>query len=156
MPFRANTESIPRPCRSPAMLCLVNSHMPCRSPAMPCRVNSHMPCRSPAMPCLVNSHMPCRAPAILRHYRVHRKSPRGSRKYLNYLSYSLTDWYVSDNKLRGTPRGSRKKPNAGRSPTFCLKTADANSHMPCHAHVAPLPRCAVALRICFQNGMVRV
>jgi hypothetical protein len=24
------------------------------------------------------------------------------------------DWYVSDNNLRGTPRGSRKKPNAGR------------------------------------------
>jgi hypothetical protein len=23
------------------------------------------------------------------------------------------DWYASDNKLRGTPRGSRKKPNAG-------------------------------------------
>ena len=24
------------------------------------------------------------------------------------------DWYASDNNLRGTPRGSRKKPNAGR------------------------------------------
>jgi len=23
-------------------------------------------------------------------------------------------WYASDNNLRGTPRGSRKKPNAGR------------------------------------------
>jgi hypothetical protein len=34
--------------------------------------------------------------------------------------------------LHGTPRGSRKKPTAGRSPT-CLWTADANSHMPCHA-----------------------
>jgi hypothetical protein len=26
------------------------------------------------------------------------------------------DWYTSDNNLRGTPRGSRKKPNAGSSP----------------------------------------
>jgi len=24
------------------------------------------------------------------------------------------DWYACDNNLRGTPRGSRKKPNAGR------------------------------------------
>jgi len=23
------------------------------------------------------------------------------------------DWYASDNNLSGTPRGSRKKPNAG-------------------------------------------
>jgi hypothetical protein len=35
-----------------------------------------------------------------------------------------------------TPRGSRKKPNAVRSPTYHLWTADANSHMPCHAHAA--------------------
>ena len=33
------------------------------------------------------------------------------------------DWYASDNKLRGTPRGSRKKPNAGRQPTGHLSTA---------------------------------
>ena len=24
------------------------------------------------------------------------------------------DWYASENNLRGTPRGSRKKPNVGR------------------------------------------
>jgi hypothetical protein len=40
------------------------------------------------------------------------------------------------NNLRGTPRGSRKKPNAGRSPTCRLRTADANSHIPCRSHVA--------------------
>jgi len=33
------------------------------------------------------------------------------------------DWYASDNNLRGTPRGSRKKPNAGRQPTDRLSTA---------------------------------
>ena len=33
------------------------------------------------------------------------------------------DLYVSDNNLRGTPRGSRKKPNAGRQPTGLLSTA---------------------------------
>jgi hypothetical protein len=48
----------------------------------------------------------------------------------------ITDWYASDNNLRGTPRGSRKKPNAGRSPTCRLWAADANSHMPYRAHAA--------------------
>ena len=33
------------------------------------------------------------------------------------------DWYASDNNLRGTPRGSRKKPNAGRYPTGRLSMA---------------------------------
>jgi len=92
------------------------------------------PCRSPAMPC-VNSHTPCRAPALLQECRVLRESPRGSRKHPNYWSNSLTDrpfcsvllplftvvgmdrseddWYAFDNNLRGIPRGSRKKPNAG-------------------------------------------
>jgi hypothetical protein len=32
--------------------------------------------------------------------------------------------------------------------------ADANSHIPCHTHAAPMPRCAVTLRSRFQNGMV--
>jgi hypothetical protein len=82
-----------------------------------------------------NSHMPCRAPAILRQCRVLRECPRGSRKYPNCQSYSLTDWYASDN-LRGTPRGSRKKPKTSRSPTSRLWMADANSHMPCHAQAA--------------------
>jgi hypothetical protein len=37
---------------------------------------------------------------------------------------------------RATPLGSRKKPNAGRSPTCHLWTADANSHIPCRSHAA--------------------
>ena len=82
------------------------------------------PCRA------VNSHMPCRAPAMLRQYRVLRESPRGRRKYPKSLTDRLfcsvllplftvvgldheEDWYASDNNLRGTPRGGRKKPNAG-------------------------------------------
>ena len=93
----------------------------------------------------VNSHMPCRAPDMLRQCRVFRESPRGSRKYPNCQSSSLTDrlfcsvllpiftvvgmdhceegWYDSDNNLRGTPRCSRKKPNAGRLPTGRLSMA---------------------------------
>jgi hypothetical protein len=78
-------------------------------------------------PCRVNSHMPCRTPAILRQCRVLRESPRGRRKYPN----CIWDWFASGNNLRRTPRCSRKKPNAGRSPTCRLWTADANSHIPC-------------------------
>jgi hypothetical protein len=102
------------------------------------------PCRSPAMPC-VNSHVPCRATGLFQQCRVLRESPRGSRKYPNCYSNSLTDcpfcsvllplftvagmdrcdedWYASDNNLRGSPRGSREKPNACRWPTGRLSTA---------------------------------
>jgi hypothetical protein len=80
-------------------------------------------------PCRVNSYMPCRDPAILRQCRVLRESLRGRRKYPNCQS-------ATGNNLRGTPCGSRKKPNAGRSPTCCLWTADANSHIPCRSHAA--------------------
>jgi hypothetical protein len=59
-------------------------------------------------------------------------------------------WYASDNNLRGTPRGRRKNPKAGRSSTCHLWTTDANSHMPWHARAA-LCR---ALRSRFQNGKV--
>jgi hypothetical protein len=81
-------------------------------------------CGSPGMPCRVNSHIPCRASAIFRQCCV----------------------------FCGTPRGSRKELNAGRSPTCRLWTTDANSHIPCHTYAAPVPRCAVDFRSRFQNG----
>jgi len=108
---------------------------------MPCPCHAHaipLPC------CAVNSHVPCRDPATLRQCCVLRESARGSRKYLNCYSNSLTYhlfchvllplftvvgidrceevWYASDNNLRGTPRGSWKKPNAGWYPTDRLST----------------------------------
>jgi hypothetical protein len=39
------------------------------------------------------------------------------------LATCIWDWYATDNNLRGTPRGSRKKPNAGRQPIGRLSTA---------------------------------
>jgi hypothetical protein len=84
------------------------------------------PCRSPAMPCCVNSHMPCHAPAILRQFRVLRANQRGGRKYPNCWSCSLTDWYASVNNLRGTPRRSRKKPNVDRSHTCMRRNVKIN------------------------------
>ena len=104
-----------------------DSHIACHAHAVP------LPCRA------INSQMPRRAPAMLRQWSVLRESPLGSRKYPNCQSSSLTDrlfcsvllplftvvrmdrfegdWYASDNNLRGTRRGSWKKPNAGRQPT---------------------------------------
>jgi hypothetical protein len=46
------------------------------------------------------------------------------------------EWYASDNNLRGTPRGRRKKPTVGREPTGRLSTA-------------------VLCRCLEKNGMVR-
>jgi len=70
------------------------------------------------------------------------------------LATCIWNWYAPDNNVRATPRGIRKNPNAGRSPTARLSTADVNSHMPCCAHAEPLPCCAVVLRSRFQNGIV--
>jgi len=108
-----------------------DSHTACRAHAAP----MPLPCLSPAMP-FFNSHMPWRAPALLRQCHIIRESPCGSRKYPNCLHNSLTDrlfcsvllplftvvdmdrceedWYAFYNNLRGTSRGSRKKPKAGR------------------------------------------
>jgi hypothetical protein len=112
---------------------MTDSHIACRAHAVP------LPCRA------VNSHMPRRAPVMLRQFHVLRESPRGSRKYPNCQSNSLTDrlfcsvllplftvvgmdrceedWYASDNNFCRTPRGSRKKPEAGKEPTGLLSTA---------------------------------
>jgi hypothetical protein len=102
-----------------------------------------MPCRAHAVP------LPCRAALI---HTCHAAPLPFSDSAVSFVkvrvvagnnpncqSYSLTDWYASDNNLRGTPRGSRKKPNAGRSPICRLWTADANSHMPCPCRAVPWP-----------------
>jgi hypothetical protein len=129
--------AVPLPCR--AAKGRFTHIMPCTCHAVPLKADPHIPCRAHAvpLPCLsINSHMPCRALAMLRQCRVLRESPRGSRKYPNCYSNSLTDrlfcsvllplftvvgmdrceedWYASDNNFRGTPRGSRKKPKADR------------------------------------------
>ena len=102
------------------------------------KADSHIACRANAanhaVPLIHTCH--AAAPAMLLQCRVLRESLRGSWKYLNCKSNSLTghlfcsvllplftvagmdrceeDWYASDNNLRGTPRGSWKKPNMGR------------------------------------------
>jgi hypothetical protein len=71
----------------------------------PCRAALIHTCHAVPLPChavLIHTCHAWRAPTILRQCRVLRESPRGSRKYPNCLSYSLTDWYASGNNLRGT------------------------------------------------------
>jgi hypothetical protein len=88
------------------------------------KANSHVPCRTQAVP------LPCHAaPLPFSDSTVSFMKVRMVAGNIPTASYSLTDWYASDNNLRGNPRGSRKKPTADRSLTFRLWTADATSHM---------------------------
>ena len=57
---------------------------------------------------------------------------------LGFTLASCISVWDSDDYLRGTPRGNRKKSYAGSLRTGRLSTADVNSHMPCHA--IPMPR----------------
>jgi hypothetical protein len=129
--------------------------MPCCAHAVPYHGMLHpcrpLPCHAAPMP---SPTLPCHDPANLGQCRVLRESPRGSQKYPNCWFYSSKEWYTSDNNLHGTPRGSQKKLNAGRTPTCHLWKANANSHMPCHAMPLHMPCCATALRTRFQNSMV--
>jgi hypothetical protein len=113
----------------------------------PCRAALIHTYHAVPVPCRVNSHIPCRAPAILRQCRVLRVNPRGSRKYPNCYSYSLTTFV----ELRVVAGRSRTR--AGR-PHCRLWIVDANSHILCHSHAVPLPRCDVALISRFHNGIV--
>jgi hypothetical protein len=76
---------------------------------------------------------------------------------LFHTGHCIWDRYAAGNKLSGTGRGSRDKPNAGRWPTCRLWTANANSHIPCRSHAVPMPSPfrdpAVALRGRFQKGI---
>ena len=67
---------------------------------------------------------------------------------VSHWASSISVW-DSDDNLRGTPCGGRKKPNLGRSPIGLLSTADVNSHLPCRSHAV----LCWALRSRFQNGM---
>jgi hypothetical protein len=92
-------------------------------------------------PFKANSHIPCRSHAALIH-PCHAALQRYSDSAVSFVKFRVVDGNARtaspattlySNDLRGTPRGCRKKPNAGRSPICRLWTADANSHMPCRA-----------------------
>jgi hypothetical protein len=109
-----------------------------------------------------NLHIPCRSPAALIH-TGHAATLPSSDSAVSFVKVRVVDGNIRtaspattlySNNLRGNPSGSRKKPNAGRSPIRRLWTADANSHIPCRSHAALMPRCAVALRRRFQNSIV--
>jgi hypothetical protein len=97
---------------------------------------------------------PCRSSAALIH-TCHAATLPFSVSALCFVKVRVVDGNIRtaspatilySNNIRGTQRDSRKKPNAGRSPTCRLWMGDANSHI-------PMPRCAVALRSRFHNGI---
>jgi hypothetical protein len=93
-------------------------------------------CHAVPMPCCVNSQYYA-APLPFSDSAVFFVEGHVVVGNIQTANPSSRDWYASY-KLRGTPRGTRKKPNADRSPTCRLWTADYNSHMPCPccAHTA--------------------
>jgi hypothetical protein len=87
---------------------------------------------------------PCRSPAALIH-TCHAAPLQFSDNDVSFVKVRVADGNIRtaspatilySHMLRGTPRRSRKKPNAGWSPTCRLWTADANSHIPCRSHAA--------------------
>jgi hypothetical protein len=103
------------------------------------KANSQTPCRAHAVP------LPRRAALIHTWNVTPLPFPDSAVSFVKLCvvagnirtaSPTVQYWYASDNNLRATPSGSRKKTKAGRSPTCHLWTADANSHMPCPAYAA--------------------
>jgi hypothetical protein len=88
---------------------------------------------------------PCRSPASLFH-TCHAATVPFSDSAVSFVKVRVVDGNIrSDsptttlysNAFRRAPRGSRKKPNAGRSSTCRVWTVDANSHIPCRSNAAP-------------------
>jgi hypothetical protein len=94
------------------------------------------------LPCRVNSHMPCRAPAILWQCCVLRESPRGRLKYPNC-------WFTVTTFVELRVVAGRNRRRAGRPHDVSGRPMLILTY-----HAVPTPRCAVALRSRFQNGMV--
>jgi hypothetical protein len=128
--------------------------MPCCAHVVPLPYHATLIHTSMSFPCHAMLIHTCHAMPLSFSEQCHvlRESPHGSQKYPNCQSYSLTDWYASDNRC-GTLYGSWKKPNAGRSPTCHLWTADANSHMPCPCCAVPWPWEVVFRRAWSWHGM---
>jgi hypothetical protein len=105
-----------------------HSHVECRAHAVP------LPCRSLIHTCHA-APLPCsdRVVSFVK-VRVVAGNIRTAFNRSSFCSVLLPlftvvgmdrceeDWYASDNNLRGTPRGSRKKPNAGCAVTL-IRTA---------------------------------
>jgi hypothetical protein len=103
------------------------------------------PCCSHAVP------LPCHAMLI---YTCHATPLPFSDSAVSFVKVrqTVTDLYASDNNLRGTPLGSQKSRTwADRLHAFSGWPVLIHT---CHAHVTPMPHCAIALRSHFQNNIV--
>jgi hypothetical protein len=101
------------------------------------------------MPLRVNSQMPCRAPAILRQCRVLRdrvvaRNIRTASPSVKRIGMLLITTFVEFRVIAGRSRTRAGRPHADSGRPMLIHT--------CHAVL--MLRCAVALRSCFQNGIV--
>ena len=116
-----------------------DSHIACRAHAAPMPFPCHAvplihTCHSAPLPCS-DSVVSVKVRVVVGNIRTASPAVLTDRLFCNVLLPLFTvvgmdrceDWYASDNNLSGTPRDSRKKPNAGRQSTGRLLTA-----MLCH------------------------
>jgi hypothetical protein len=142
------------PCRGALIHICQGVLLPCRAPAVPLFA---VPCRSPAVS-LPFPAVPLLCRAALIHTRHTAPQPFSDSAVsvvkVRVVAGNTQPLVCFCNNFHGTPRGSRKKPKAGRSPICRIRTDDSNSHMPCHTHATPMPRCDVTFRDLFRNYMV--
>jgi hypothetical protein len=122
---------MPRPCHAHVV------PMPCRSLIHTCHA-APLPCSDSAVSFvkvrMVSGNIRTASPAVKQSVFFvvccYHSFPRHWQTLFGFTLTTCTwDRYASDNNLRGTPRGSRKKPNVGRSPTDRLSTV-----VLCHGH----------------------
>jgi hypothetical protein len=101
-----------------------DSHIACRAHAvhLPCRALIHTRHAAP-LPCSESAVSFVEVRVVAGNIRTAESNSLTDCPFCSVLLPLYTvvgmdrceeDWYASDNNLRGTPRGSRKKPNAGR------------------------------------------
>jgi len=101
-----------------------DSHIACRAHAvpLPCRALIHI-CHTAPLPCSDSAVSFVKVRVVAGNIRTAGPAVQQIVFFCGVLLPLFTavgmdrceeDCYASDNNLRGTPRGSRKKPNAGR------------------------------------------
>jgi hypothetical protein len=129
---------MPRPCRAPTMPCRVNSHMPCCAHAvpLPCRAALNRTCHAAPLPFSDSAVSFVKVRVIAGNIRT--VSPT-----VLQIGMLLITTFVELRVVAGRSRKRAGCPHAVSGPPMLIHT--------CHA--MPIPRCAVALRSRFQNGM---
>jgi hypothetical protein len=118
---------------------------PYRSPAMPHRVNSHIPCRAALIHTYHAAPLPFSDSAVsFVKVRVVAGNIRTASPTVKRIGMLLITTFVELRVVAGRSRVRAGRPHTVSGRPMLIHTC----------HTMPMPRCAVALRSLFQNGMV--